>query len=137
MPGAEDKRLTASGRLVYPARPMVIATRTGHGWRAEIVDLGVIRRARGLSTVDRQVRAILGPIIPNYQFHTGNRELDLLVAKTRSARLAARTFEDQVRLLTNRVLALPHDQSIRDLGVLLGLSHQRIHQQMHRVGRTT
>jgi hypothetical protein len=45
----------------------------------------------------------------------------------RSARATARRYEERAVRLTGEVLALPGGGSVRQLGIMLGLSHQRIH----------
>ena len=115
------------------ARPVVVlVSREPGGWVAEVAALGVVRRRRRLVTLDQQVRDLLGTNDVDYQFHTGDGELDRLVMHIRSARLAAQRLEDRARRLTGQALALPGGGSIRDLALLLGLSHQRVHQLLRR-----
>jgi hypothetical protein len=117
-------------------RPAVVAvSRTVQGWQAEVAALGVLRQARSLVTLDRRVRELLGSDEVDYQFHTGDAELDRLVMQVRAARSAARTYEARARRLTGRVLMLPRGGSGRDLAVLLGLSYQRVHQLLERSSR--
>jgi hypothetical protein len=72
----------------------------------------------------------------DYEFQTGDAELDRLVRQIRLARAAMHVHEERARKLTGQVLTLPSGGSVRDLGVLLGLSHQRIHQLMRRQAST-
>ena len=65
-----------------------------------------------------------------YQFNTGDAELDRLVIQIRAARLAAQRLEARVQHLTSRVLILPSGGSVRDLALLVGLSHQSVHRLM-------
>jgi hypothetical protein len=67
-----------------------------------------------------------------YQFHTGDEELDRLIRRVRAARAAVQRYEEHTRRLTDQVLMLPGGPSQRDLGVLLGLSYQRVHQLVER-----
>jgi hypothetical protein len=106
----------------------VLVSREGPGWRAEIAELSVQRRARTLHTLDRRVRDLVGSGWVDYDFHTGNAELDRLVAGVRAARRTTRVAEDRARSLTEKVIILGPGLSVRDLGVLLDLSHQRVHQ---------
>ncbi len=115
--------------------PRVTVQRDVHGWRADIPDLRTYRRARTLYALDRRVREVLGPGWVDYQFRTGDPALDRLVAGVRSGRRAALMAEDQVRVLTDQVLQLASDFSQRDLGVMLELSHQRVHQLLQRTNR--
>lgn len=113
----------------------VEVTRDARGWQAEIATLGVALRARGLGTLDRQVRELLGTESVDYVFHTGDPELDRLVRQVRAARSAARTLEARARRLMTVVLTLPASGSCRQIGVLLDLSHQRVYQLMQHLTR--
>jgi hypothetical protein len=75
---------------------------------------------------------LLGDDFVDYQFHTGDAELDRLVTQIRAARLAARRYEERARRLTELVLMLPSGGSVRNLAVLVGLSYQRVHQLMRK-----
>jgi hypothetical protein len=113
----------------------VVVTRVSNAWHAEIPKLRAQRRARTLYALDRRVRELLGPGWVDYQFRTGDPALDSLVAGVRASRRAADLAEEQARGLTGRALELAAGLSQRDLGVLLELSHQRIHQLRRAVGR--
>jgi hypothetical protein len=112
--------------------PRVLVLREDRGWRAEIPDLRQRHRARTLSALDRRIRELLGPGWVDYRFHTGDPLLDELVAGVRAGRRTAALAEEQARDLTDRVLERTSRLSSRDLGVLLELSHQRIHQLLKR-----
>jgi hypothetical protein len=112
--------------------PRVLVLREDRGWRAEIPDLRQLHRARTLYTLDRRIRELLGPGWVDYRFRTGDPLLDELVAGVRTGRRAAQLAEEQARELTDRVLDRTAGLSSRDLGVLLDLSHQRIHQLLKR-----
>jgi hypothetical protein len=115
------------------ARPVVVmVSRSRGGWVAEVAALGVVRRARSLVGLDRRIRALLSTDAVDYQFHTGDSELDRLVSGIRAAREAAQRSEERALRLTEQALQLPSGGTIRDLGVLLGLSHQRVHQLLQR-----
>lgn len=120
--------------------PLVRVTADERGWRAEIPDLDVSYRAPSLPRVDRWVRDLLGLSLTRwvaYEFRTGDAALDRLVAETRVARFTAQLAEERARQATRDLLAhvVHHaDLSIRDLAVMLGLSHQRIHQLRHGIG---
>jgi hypothetical protein len=114
-------------------RPVVVmVSRVAGGWVAEVAALGVVRRARRLAALDRRMRELLGTDEVDYQFHTGDAELDRLVVQIRAARAAASVAEERANQLIRRVLRLPSGGTVRDLGLLLGLSHQRVHQLMQR-----
>src|SRR5256885_15727226 len=98
----------------------VTVIRDGAGWRADIPDLRTVRRARSLHALDRRVREVLGHGRVEYQFHTGDEEVDRLVAGVRASRRAARAADDQARQLTERVLVVAAGLSQRDLAVQIG-----------------
>jgi hypothetical protein len=106
--------------------------REERGWRAELVEPRVLRRSRTLHALDRQVRKVLGPGRVDYQFRTGDAELDRLVAGVRAARRTAQVAEELARELTEQVLEQARGLSRRELAVLLDLSHQRVHQLVRR-----
>jgi hypothetical protein len=112
--------------------PRVLVLREDRGWRAEIPELRQLHRARTLYALDQRVRELLGPGWVDYRFRTGDPQLDELVAGVRAGRRAAAVAEEQARELTDRALDRASGLSSRDLGVLLELSHQRIHQLLKR-----
>jgi hypothetical protein len=112
--------------------PRVIVLREDRGWRAEISDLRQLHRARTLYALDRRIRELLGSDWVDYRFRTGDPLLDELVAGVRAGRRAAQLAEEQARELTDQALDRASGLSSRDLGVLLELSHQRIHQLLKR-----
>src|SRR5438067_717913 len=115
------------------ARPVVVVVnRKPGGWVAEVAALGLQRSARSLVTLDRRIRELLGTDAVDYQFHTGDTELDRLVMHIRAARAAAQRYDERAHQLTEQALQLPKGGTVRDLGLLLGLSHGRIHQLMRR-----
>jgi hypothetical protein len=111
----------------------VVVSRDNGGWRAEIPDLRAHHRARSLYALDRRVRELLGSGWVDYRFQTGDPGLDRLVAGVRASRRAAQLADERARRLTELAIAHRGALSQRDLGVLLQLSHQRIHQ----LGRET
>jgi hypothetical protein len=119
--------------LTQPARERVavIVCREGRGWQAQIATLGTVR-ARSLARLDRRVKEAAGIRPVEYQFHTGNAELDRLVLQIRAARSEAQRLEARAHQLTIRALAIPSGGPVRDLGILLDISHQRVHQLLRR-----
>ncbi len=113
----------------------MIVTHDGRGWQAEIAELGVHRRGRTLYALDRRVRELFPSGWVEYDFHTGDDTLDRLIAGVRAARRAALVAEDRANGLTRRLIQVAPGLSIRDLGVLLELSHQRVHQLLRRGGQ--
>jgi hypothetical protein len=108
-------------------RVLVVVRRNGQGWQATTATLGLVR-THSLTALDRRVRASVGAYPVDYEFHTGDTELDRLVSRERAARVAARQFEDHARRLARQILRRPTHYSGRDLGILLDLSYQRVHQ---------
>jgi hypothetical protein len=121
----------------------VVVRRDKRGWLAEAAALGVVQ-ARTLHTVVRLARDLVvgsGLVTGSgaadsieYQFHTGDAELDRLVIQIRAARLAAQRLQARAQRLTGRVLTLPSGGSVRDLALLVGLSHQSVHRLMRQGG---
>ena len=115
------------------ARPvLVMVSRDGRQWRAEVAALGVVRRTRSLTTLDLRIRDLLGTNAVEYRFDTGDAEFDRLVLRIRAARAAARAHERRARRLTAQALRLPSGGTVRDLALLVGLSHQRVQQLLRR-----
>lgn len=115
-------------QLAAPA--LVIVSRETHGWQAEVAALGVVvRNRRSLYALDQRVRDLLGTSAVDYQFHTGDAELDRFVVQIRAATSAARTADARAGRLILQVLMLPGGGSGRDLAVLLGMTHQRVQQR--------
>jgi hypothetical protein len=107
---------------------VVIVRREGRWWVAE-ASIGTVR-TRSLHTAVRRAQELVGDVPVHYQFHTGDAELDRLVIQIQAARAAARRHEARAKQLTGRVLMLPSGGSVRDVGLLVGLSYQRVHQLM-------
>ena len=80
----------------------------------------------------RLVRAVRDDPISERRWSPSDVELDRLVMRIRAARATAQQHEERARRLTEQVLQLPSGGTVRDLALLLGLSHQRIHQMMQR-----
>src|SRR5262245_7477415 len=84
-------------QLAYPV--VVMVSRSRGGWVAEVAALAVQRRARSLVGLDRRIRALLGTDSVDYQFHTGDAELDRLVSHIRAAREVAQRSEERAQQL--------------------------------------
>jgi hypothetical protein len=113
------------------AAAVVVVSREANGWQANVPAHRVVN-ARGLQALDRRVRLLLAGAALTYRFHTGNTELDRLIRRIGIARGVVRRYQDRTRELTDQVVMVPSGLSQRDLGVLLGLSHQRIYQLVER-----
>lgn len=112
--------LTLIGQLNHPV--LVLVSRDGRRWQAEVAALGTVRKARTLVALDNQIRDILGTNSVGYEFHTGE---------------IIRQNENRIRRLTEQASLLPSGGSVRELAVLLGMSHQRIYQVMRSRGAQT
>jgi hypothetical protein len=93
------------------ATPVVVMVSPDDGgWVAEIVALGVVRRAPGLAAVDAQVRDLLGTDIVDYQFHTGDTALDRLVTRICRTAPPLRRSSGETLLDLTALLRMPDDQ---------------------------
>jgi len=110
--------------------PLVVVVHAGRTWRAEIPALGVYEESGNLSRINRWVHHQLGPGWIDYRFETGDPRLDRLVSKARHVRRAGQLALQDAHELAHQVLTAPGAAalSMRDLSVLLSISHQRIQQ---------
>lgn len=113
-------------------RLVVVVQRDDRGWQTHTATLGVIR-ASSLFALSRRIRELVGRQPVDYQFHTGDAELDRLVLQIQAAQAEVRRHRERARALTLQVLRLPGGGTLRDLGLLVGLSYQRVHQLMRQV----
>jgi hypothetical protein len=107
----------------------VVVSRDVPGWQAEAGGAELARRVTTLAALDQHIRDQYGEDV-EFDVHTGDAELDQLLRTIRAARKAARLIEEQVASWTQRALAHPRMLAMpsRDAGVVLDLSHQRVHQ---------
>jgi hypothetical protein len=114
--------------MTQPAQ--IVVTRTDQCWQVQVSDLHLTQEVRTLFQLDRWVRDRFGPGWINYRFRTGDADLDRLVTQAREAREATRRTDERTHQLTRQVLVAADRARLsgRDLAVLLGMSHQRIHQ---------
>jgi hypothetical protein len=75
---APPANIAAETALARQLRPpaLVMISRDGDGWLAEIAALGITRRAPLLCAVDRLVRELLGADVVDYHFHPGQPPLE-------------------------------------------------------------
>jgi hypothetical protein len=116
--------------------PRITVTRVESQWLAEVHDLDRVHRVRTLYQLDRWVRCTFRPGWIAYRFRMGDPHLDRLITRARESRREARRADERARDLTLQVLAAADHAGLsgRDLGVLLGMSHQRIHQLQRDLG---
>jgi hypothetical protein len=112
-------------------RPSVLVRRTSHGWRAEVGTPDQWLPARNLSGLFTQLRLLVDLTTARVVFKTGDDELDLLLAETRTAWRRADTATRTAQSLADRLLSRADDLSNRDIAALIGKSHQRIAQLRH------
>jgi hypothetical protein len=115
------------GSFAVEPASVVTVRRTTSGWEAVVPGHSLVS-ARSLYTLDRRIRALTGDEPLTCQFRTGNPELDRLIQHVRSARANVRRYEEKARRFTDHVLSLSVGMPQRDVGVLVGLSHQRVYQ---------
>jgi hypothetical protein len=122
----------------------VVVTREGDGWLAVIPELpGAHTDARSLRSLDGYVREVVAlvedlpdgaesQLVLDYEFHTGDEEVDALVAEARYARHQAEAEQRRASELTMRALTRLVERrpslSRRDTAALLDISHQRVQQ---------
>jgi predicted RNase H-like HicB family nuclease len=126
----------------------VTVSREDGQWLADVPELqGAHTYARSLPTLDQSVREVIvlaaglpdeamPELVIDYDYHTGDRELDMAAAQVRSLRreadelsaiAAARTAQAAAKLVARGL-------SVRDAAALLGISPQRVSQLTARTG---
>jgi predicted RNase H-like HicB family nuclease/DNA-binding CsgD family transcriptional regulator len=120
----------------------VVVTREDSHWLAEVPHLhGAHTYARSLATLDQAVREVIvlaadlpdeamPELVIDYDFHTGDPELDTTAMQVRrlrrqadelAATAAAETEQAAIRIVASGL-------SVRDAAALLGISPQRVSQ---------
>ena len=126
----------------------VVVTREDGHWLADVPELqGAHTYARSLPTLDQAVREVIvlaadlpdqvmPELVIDYDYHTGNPELDTTAMKVRRLRrqadelavaAAAQTEQAAIRLVGSGL-------SVRDAAALLGISPQRVSQLTAKAG---
>jgi hypothetical protein len=115
----------------------VIVTREGGNWLADVPGLeGAHTFSRSLPSLDKAVREVivLAADLPDeampelsldYEYRTGDPRIDRDAAQVRRLRAQLAQIES---LTAASVDALTPDLSVRDAGILLGVSPQRVSQ---------
>jgi hypothetical protein len=113
-------------------RPSVLVRRVGDRWRAEAGAPGQWIQARNLPGLFNQLRLLIDLDASRLVFHTGDAELDALLAEIRTAWRRADTARRTAQALADRLLSRADGLSNRDIAVLIGKSHQRVAQLRQR-----
>jgi DNA-directed RNA polymerase specialized sigma24 family protein len=113
----------------------------GH-WLADVPGLqGAHTYARGLSTLDQAVREVIvladdlpdeamPELVIDYEYHTGDPELDVAAVEVRRLRRQADELAATAAARTGQAAAMlvARGLSVRDVAALLGISPQRVSQ---------
>lgn len=121
-----------------PKTYRVVVTRDESGmWLADVPELeGSSTYARTLTALDKAVREVivLGADLPDdvmaslaldYDYRTGDPRVDELAARVRRERATIAAVEEHTAAAARQ---LAPDYSVRDAGMLLGISYQRVSQ---------
>lgn len=113
------------------------ATRDGKWWSVEILELGFFTQARRLDQVEEMARdaiALTLDVAPGSFDVTVAPELpatvQAIVDGVRASREAAERASEQASAKAREAARILHDDGmpLRDVGRVLGVSHQRAHQ---------
>jgi predicted RNase H-like HicB family nuclease len=119
----------------------VIVTREDGNWLADVPELdGAHTFARSLLSLDKAIREVivLAADLPDeampdldlgYEYHTGDPRIDQDATKVRRLRAQLTEVES---LTAASIQALTPELSVRDAGILLGVSPQRVSQVARR-----
>ena len=132
-----------SGRAIR-----VVVTREGGQWLADVPELqGAHTYARSLPSLDQAVREVvvlaadlpdeaMPELILDYDYHTGDPELDATALEVRRLRRQADDLAAAATARTGQVAAqlVARGLSVRDVAALLGISPQRVSQLTAKAG---
>lgn len=112
--------------------------REGRWWVVEVPELGHTTQARRLDKVEEMVRSLVqmfadddpssATVTVDVAFVDDNTRVEVELARDSRARAAAAQREAAERLTQAARLLSAQGFSVRDIGVLLGLSYQRAQQ---------
>ena len=112
--------------------------REGRWWVVEVPELGHTTQARRLDKVEEMVRSLVqmftdddpssATVAVDVAFADDNTRVEVELARDSRARAAAAQREATERLAQAARLLSSQGFSVRDIGVLLGLSYQRAQQ---------
>jgi hypothetical protein len=120
----------------------VVVTREDSHWLADVPELqGAHTYARSLPTLDQAVREVIvlaadlpdeavPELILDYDYHTGDPELDITALEVRRLRQQADELAATATARTGQAAAklVARGLSVRDAAALLGVSPQRVSQ---------
>ncbi len=126
----------------------VSVSREDGQWLADLPELqGAHTYARSLPTLDQAVREVIvlaadlpdeamPELVIDYDYHTGDPELDVAAAEVRRLRQQADELSASVTAHTGQAAArlIARGLSVRDAAALLGISPQRVSQLTARAG---
>jgi hypothetical protein len=126
----------------------VTVSREAGQWLADVPELqGAHTYARSLPTLDQAVREVIvlaadlpdeamPELVIDYDYHTGDPELDTAAAEVRRLRQQAEELSVTAATRTGQAAAklVAKGLSVRDAAALLGVSPQRISQLTARTG---
>lgn len=126
----------------------VTVSREDGRWLADLPELqGAHTYARSLPTLDQAVREVIvlaadlpdeamPELVIDYDYHTGDPELDVAAAEVRRLRQQADELSASVTARTGQAAArlIARGLSVRDAAALLGISPQRVSQLTARAG---
>ncbi|MQA86216.1 MAG: type II toxin-antitoxin system HicB family antitoxin [Streptosporangiales bacterium] len=127
----------------------VVVTREDGAWLADVPELeGAHTWAGNLPALDQAVREVIvlaedmpDEVIPrlelDYEYHTGDDQVDVEAADLRRERARVARLERQVAAQTDLMARrlVSRGYSVRDAAALTGVSHQRVSQLAPRRGR--
>jgi DUF2075 family protein len=112
--------------------------REGHWWVVEVPELGHTTQARRLDKIAEMVRGLVqvftdddpssATVTVDVAFIDDNTRVEVELARDSRTRAAAAQREAKERLTQAAQLLSAQGFSVRDIGVLLGLSYQRAQQ---------
>jgi DNA-binding NarL/FixJ family response regulator len=127
---------------VSEAAYRVVVTREDDHWLADVPELqGAHTYARNLPTLDQAVREVIvladdmpdeamPDLVIEYDYHTGDPELDTTALEVRQLRSEADELAAAAASRTSQAVAklVARGLSVRDVAALLGISPQRVSQ---------
>lgn len=113
------------------------ATRDGKWWSVEVLELGVFTQARRLDQVEFMARDAIALLldVPPDSFEVTvvpevPAKVQAILDEVRESRAAAEHASEVASMKAREAARILHDEGmpLRDVGRVLGVSHQRAHQ---------